>query len=231
MRLWFDDAEIETIALDELTKANLLPAADATDLSINIERFLERHLKVRLDRHADLPADVLGVTHFERTRPPRVEINRDLTGSALDDDDPAPGMVGRWRATLAHEAAHVLLHRILFDVDDMQRGLFREQSPTRVGGNLMRCLKRDLTFRRVSDWREIQANRGMAALLMPRTLFIAAARVVLDVAGGAVTAGSPKHAALVQDLAGTFNVSRQAASIRLETLGILTPRGQGSLTL
>jgi hypothetical protein len=231
LRLWFDDAEIETIALDELSKANLLPATDATDLAINIERFLERHLNVRLDQYADLPADVLGVTHFERGRPPRVEINRDLTGSALDDDDPEPGTVGRWRATLAHEAAHVLLHRILFDVDDMQRGLFREQAPPRAAGNLMRCLKRDLSFRRVSDWREFQANRGMAALLMPRTLFIAAARAALDAAGGPVTAGSPEHAALVQDLAGTFNVSRQAVSIRLDTLGILTPRAQGSLTL
>ena len=36
-------------------------------------------------------------------------------------------------------------------------------------GGLMRCLKRDVGQATGSkDWREVQANRGMAALLMPR---------------------------------------------------------------
>jgi hypothetical protein len=47
------------------------------------------------------------------------------------------------------------------------------------GGGLMRCLYRDISptvadwssVRRRSDWREVQANRAMAALLMPRRLF------------------------------------------------------------
>ena len=230
--LWFEPAEFESITLDELTKANALPANDALDQSIEIERFLERHLKVVLDRHADLPADVLGVTHFLPGRPPRVEINRDLTGSALDEDDPSPGKVGRWRITLAHEAAHILLHRSLFELDDMQRGLFRpEEARPQTDRQLMRCLKRDVSFRGTSDWREVQANRGMGALLMPKPLFVAAARAAIGGTTDPVSAGSPAHTALVAGLASRFAVSRQAAGIRLEALAILTPRGQGSLTL
>lgn len=114
-RLWYEDAEIESIALDEITRAGLLPQAHVPDLTVQLERFLENHLRVRLDQHADLPADVLGVTHFCQGAPPRIEINRDLTGLAIDEEDPLPGDLGRWRATLAHEAAHVLLHRILYE--------------------------------------------------------------------------------------------------------------------
>jgi hypothetical protein len=234
-RLWFQPAEIEAIMLDELTKAKALPAPDAPDLSLDVERFLERHLRVTLDQHADLPPDILGVTYFLPGRPPRVEINRDLTGSAIDEDDPLPGTLGRWRATLAHEAAHVLLHRMLFELDDAQRGLFgHDHVPPHPERQLMRCLKRHISYRGSGDWREVQANSGMAALLMPRPTFVVAARAAItsiQPGGQPITTGSPAHTALVRDLARRFGVSRQATAIRLETLRILTPQGQAALNL
>lgn len=232
-RLWYEPHEIETIALDELTRATCLPDQNAPDLTIDLERFLENHLKVQLDQHAALPAEVLGVTYFRRGAAPRIEINRDLTGLAIDEEDALPGDLGRWRATLAHEAAHVLLHRILYELDDMQRGLFAATDTPPEDAKLHRCLKRDISLIGVADWREVQANRGMAALLMPRPLFLGAAQAILADTdrSSPLTAGSARHTALVETLARRFSVSRQATAIRVETLGLLTPAAQPGLRL
>jgi hypothetical protein len=72
----------------------------------------------------------------------------------------------------------------------------------------------------------VQANRGMAAILMPRKVFKEAARVQM-LASGATTLTSSSPAALLvaQRLGGIFSVSRQAASIRLETLRVLAQLG------
>ena len=128
-RLWLEPQEIETIMEDELQKADLLPSID--DPVVEIERFLEAHLLADLDQYADLDQDVLGVTEFRAGQPPRVLINKDLTGSAMGADWVAPGIEGRWRATLAHEGVHILLHRVLFELNADQASLFgAEPTPT-----------------------------------------------------------------------------------------------------
>jgi hypothetical protein len=216
---------------DELRRADLLPTPDAP--SVDIEAFLERYLKVSLDQHADLAADILGLTEFFPGRPPRVAINRDLTGSAIDEDESAPGLLGRWRATLAHEASHVVIHRPLFELDTDQPSLFGSgEALVQESRRLMRCEKRSVLYRSTAaDWREIQANQGMAALLMPRPVFLA---VVKGLEGGKnrqVSPGSVETRQLVEELALRFEVSRQAAEIRLTTLGVLARAGQGTLAL
>ncbi len=221
-RIWFEPEEIEEIAEDELRNAGLFPtrSAPVTDL----ERFLEGHLRVSLDQYAELESEVLGLTQFRTGKPPAVSINRDLTGAM--DGDAQPGLTGRWRATLAHEGAHVLLHRGLFEVDENQGTLFADPLPSSPGNKLMRCLKRDVgPLSRTSDWREVQANRGMAALLMPRSVFREVAQAEMVSLGVSdVRAGSVASVTLARRLAGSFSVSRQAASIRLETLAIVTRR-------
>ena len=112
-RLWFNPGEIDQLVHMELTRASLYPSA-ATPV-VDIERLIERHLRASLDQYADLEPGVLGLTEFLVGRPPKISINRSLTGSALDEDETQSGVFGRWRATLAHEAAHVLLHRELFE--------------------------------------------------------------------------------------------------------------------
>jgi hypothetical protein len=72
--------------------------------NLGVEDFIELHLKVKLDQHAVLDADVLGVTEFPKGKQPTISINRDLSGLAVDLEDPLPGTVGRWRATLADHA-------------------------------------------------------------------------------------------------------------------------------
>lgn len=218
-RIWYSLDEIESIMEDEARKAGL--AATSDHPVVDLEAFLERHLGAALDQYASLPVDVLGQTAFEPGRPVRVAINADLTG--LLDDGGGLSDVGRWRATLAHEAAHVLLHRVLFEVPLAQDTLFDlepQASPT-----LMRCLKRDVSpGRRASDWREVQANQGMAALLMPRKLFASKAsdeRAALELPPFPLAGGSGDADRLVRRVAARFDVSRQATEIRLRTLGLL----------
>jgi hypothetical protein len=211
--LWYDDDEIEQIMQDELRKAGLLPTVESC--VVDVEALVQNHLKSPFDQHADLPADVLGLTEFHPRRPPTVRINKDLTG-IIDGDWIPPGIEGRWRATVAHEAAHVLLHRILFDEPLNQDSLFAaDTAPTRPA--LQRCLKRDLQHRAGGyDWREVQANRGMAALLMPRKIFTKVARTTL----AGKSADEIRSAS--RTLAARFAVSGQAANIRLQTLGFIS---------
>lgn len=228
-RIWFDQAEIENMSEGELRKADLLPGAEAP--VVDIERFIEVHLRVRLDQHADLDPDVLGLTEFPPGLPPAISINRDLTNSALDAEDGAPGLVGRWRATLAHEASHVILHQVLFDLDPNQGSMF--DLPDRPEAlRLMRCLKREVTFvKGAGDWREVQANRGMAGLLMPKSIFQEVASLEFDRLGLVVGIASDSDSSnrVAAALAGRFEVSRQAASIRLVTLGLVRPTSQPAL--
>jgi hypothetical protein len=181
-----------------------------------------------MDQHADLDAKVLGITEFYIDGPPKILINRDLSG-AIDDDETPPGVRGRWRATMAHECAHVLFHRVLFEVAGNQESLFRveEQGEPR---RLMRCLKKNVLFRGGgNDWREVQANMGMAALLMPQGLFRRLALAMAERQGAApetLNVGSAAATSLAAGMATLFDVSRQAAGIRLETLGLLSPAAQ-----
>jgi len=227
-RVWYESDEIERIAEDELRRAGLMPsiAEPVTD----IERFIEVYLKAELDQFAELPAGVLGLTRFTAGRPPAIAISKQLTESR-DAEQPEPGMVGRWRATLAHEAAHVLLHRYLFDPDMAQLvGGHVSDAPLESSG-LMRCLHRDVMpvntqdwsrVRRHGDWREIQANRAMAALLMPGLTFKrVASQQTAKLGLNGISPGSSSTELLAAAMADVFNVSKQAATIRLGTLQVV----------
>lgn len=224
-RLWYEPDEIEMIVVSELVSAKLMPKHDDDDLAVDVENLVESHLSLRLDQYAELDSHVLGITEFCKGESPKVSINKDLTGSALDEEDATPGLIGRWRATVAHEAAHVMLHRHLYEVDPMQRGLFRPDTARTQSQRLLRCLKRDVGYnQQPSDWREVQANMGMGAILMPRPVFVEAARRALSEMGleeKAVETGSRDHGLLVERLAELFSVSKQAARIRLSRFGIV----------
>ena len=231
-RLWFEPSEIETTAEVELANAGLVPSI--AHPVVDLERFLEQHLQVELDQYAALNADVLGLTEFASGRAPRVSINADLAGAALDYKDGTPGLIGRWRATLAHEGGHVLLHRVLFERDAGHVSLFGQDVDKKTASRgLMRCLKRDVGYvGRVFDWREVQANRCMAALLMPRGLFVEVARRAMSDLGIPTPAeGSPDASVLAEELADRFAVSHQAATIRLTTLGVVRQAARPSLPM
>ena len=221
-RLWFDQEEIEWMMEDQLRNAGLLPSISYP--AIDLEELLEGHLRVKLDLHARLDVDVLGMTQFRSGKRPLVSINKDLTSRA-EMEEAAGGSLGRWRATLAHEAAHVVLHRVLFDVPPEQGSFFEVKGLERL---MLRCLMRDVSFTRGNyDWKEVQANRGMAALLMPSRIFrnsvrnIAKATTVNDLAAEIPVSDSHEFSGFLLDLSRRWEVSQEAARIRLETLGLL----------
>jgi len=221
-RIWLDHAEIEARMEDELQRAGLYPTAGQS--IVDVERFVEAHLGAELDQYAPLEPTVLGCTEFRPGEPPRIKINRDLTGSTMDADSSPPGLQGRWRATVGHEGVHVVLHRDLFEPSADQAVLFGEDAAG-SGGGVVRCLKRDVRFdQEPRDWREVQANYAMAALLMPRQVFL---EVVREEASSVrpeplpFGVGTDAAVVLARRVAWRFMVSRQAASIRLETLGLV----------
>lgn len=188
------------------------------------------HLRCDLDLYADLPSDVLGLTVFAPKRKPRVQINGALT-CAQDEGGAGIGVIGRWRATLAHEASHVYLHRYLYEPEFARHAGVGHPPPDE--GEHLQCLHRDISpepadmasTRRRSDWREVQTNRGMAALLMPRRLFTRAALREMGHLGLGtnIAVDSPEYQALTSALANTFEVSLQAAGIRLKTTSLVIP--------
>lgn len=227
-RIWFKPSEIEDMMEDELRRAGLYPSPD--EPAVDVEKLLEGHLKVKLDQYAELEETVLGLTTFAHGQKPKVEINRDLTGTAFDHEEVAMGSIGRWRATLAHEAAHVIMHRLLFELPPSQGNLFagtNGQASARAE-SVMRCFKRDIGLVRGHwEWQEVQANKGMAALLMPRRLVTQITRETLPIGlGGLPEAGSREAERMATRISELFRVSRQAATIRVADLGLVVRGGQ-----
>ena len=94
----------------------------------------------------------------------------------------------------------------------------------------MRCLKRDVGTRAGGgEWREIQANRGMAALLMPRSVFRKVAQAELARQPDGPVDVATRIGYVVAELAKQLEVSKQAARIRLNTLKLVADPDAPSL--
>jgi hypothetical protein len=102
----------------------------------------------------------------------------------------------RQRFTLAHELAHYLLHP--------------DQPTVTVDDALIHFRGEDMTL--PADTQEMEANAFAGALLMPAKLLRA------DLAGRYIDALDERA---VRDLAGRYQVSQQALTIRLVRLGFL----------
>lgn len=211
-RLWYDQRDIEALAERTLAEAGLLPVLPACE--VDVEALIEMHLGAIVDYGASLDPPVLGFTMF--STPVRVSVSRQLTEAATRRDARLSDL-GRWRATIAHEAAHILLHARLYDLGDEGRA---PRSFARCGASAIDGAGL------VRDWREVQANMGMAALLMPGSLFDA-------VAGETLTSQTrdpvppidrkdPAAQYLVRAISAAFKVSFQASSIRCTTRGFIT---------
>src|SRR5450759_4555347 len=103
-RIWYEFDEIEQIAADTLVAADLWPDRPGR---IDVESLVETYQGASTDYFADLDDSILGYTLFRM--PPHVVVSRALSDLALADGA-SLGLRGRWRATIAHEAAHIALH-------------------------------------------------------------------------------------------------------------------------
>jgi hypothetical protein len=201
-RLWYEESEIESIVARELAVAGhpTVAGGPATD----VDALLELHLGV-VPEFTWLPRGVLGATEFTARGELHLQVSAELSLRA-DRDRAAEKLL---RSTLAHEAAHILLHRILFlkESHDLFGGLSSRTELCRSVGVPQPGYQ--------GEWWEWQANRGMSALLMPRRALTAwMADRDQAAPGESVTA---RRAACAED----FGVSADAVKRRLAQLRAL----------
>lgn len=134
----------------------------------------------------------------------------------------------RRRYTEMHEASHFILHQPYFSQCEQTAVATREERRC----SFVVCRKIELSQSEAlntdSDWLEYQADALAAAMLMPKNVFISYTRDVLKKNGVRrnylYVDSQGKHSIIhriIYDVADTFNVSYQAAKIRMQHLGIL----------
>lgn len=210
--LYLKRDEIDQICEDALRDAKMLPA---TPSAIQIDQFIESHLKCRLDFGTDFGADVMGFTFFS---PKGAPIVVGVSPSLCDGDKVNERRV---RTTLAHEAGHALLHPILFMPDIDNRSLFGTNVD--VQNRRILCRKQDMEAKRGYDgrsWWEVQANAAIGEFLLPRRLFRAACEKYMESVGslGLKEIPAAKREMVSRELGDVFDVNPRVAAIRLENL-------------
>jgi hypothetical protein len=173
-----------------------------------LARLIERDTS-DFDPGADLTkygTDVEGVTEFKPGRKPRVRIVAELAYEEVRQN--------RYRTTLTHEYGHVHFHAYLFDVEPRAGDLFNPQ--VAKGGEQV-CKRDGVVNARKTDWMEWQAGYVCGALLMPITHFrrVVSAYQEANRIFGPVALGSEHAAALINTVRTEFQVSADAARVRL----------------
>ena len=167
-----------------------------------------------LDPYGNLTSygeDVEGVTLFSKSSRPKVIISEKLHEDSSREN--------RYRTTLAHEFGHVHFHSYLFSMD-LQQPLW-----TGAGHsvNQVVCKRDNILDAPQKDWMEWQAGYVCSSLLMPITplnRFVGQFRQEFDLLGD-ISASSSEAITLIERAVRVFQVSRDAARVRLSKLGIL----------
>ncbi|MEZ5874814.1 MAG: ImmA/IrrE family metallo-endopeptidase [Hyphomicrobiales bacterium] len=204
---------ITTFLEDRYGKAEFPVATD--DLTILIERDTDD-----FDPYADLSVygrDVEGVTEFQPGRKPIVRIAEGLSNDERREN--------RFRTTLTHEYGHVHFHAYLWEAEPPGTDLLRRNP----NANKQIC-KRDTMVDAVqSDWMEWQAGHVCGALLMPASHL---RRVVANYQEannlfGVIGTSSNHGQTLIAQIQEAFQVSADAARVRLLRLNILGATSAG----
>jgi hypothetical protein len=201
-RLWYEEPEIESITARELALAGH-PALEGGP-AIDVDALLELHMGV-VPEYTWMPRGVLGATEFTARGEVRLQVSAELSLRAGRD----PAAEKLLRSTLAHEAAHILLHRVLFlkESGDIFGGLASRSELCRSVGVPQPGYQ--------GEWWEWQANRGMSALLLPRAALRA------WIAGRERSAPGERVPARREAAAAAFAVSAEAVRRRLAQLRAL----------
>ncbi len=168
-----------------------------------------------LDKYADLSAegdDVEGVTQFVPGQKPLVKIAARLSEN--------PSLENRLRTTLAHEWGHVKFHAPLWLVDTASPNLFGR----RPDATSIKCKRGNIVGASEYDWMEWQAGYVCGAVLMPHKRAKAIAKEYLGSirANGPLDVKSQAAADLIKCIAKAFQVSAEAARVRMIKLRILS---------
>ncbi|MCC6962539.1 MAG: ImmA/IrrE family metallo-endopeptidase [candidate division Zixibacteria bacterium] len=196
---------------------------------VDIDLVLLKSLKVEPD-FIHLPEGLLGRTKFYPDGSAVVEVSLELAEAAEAD------IVSRrrLRTTLAHEAGHICCHRDLFIRDVATLSLF-DKPEEQVQNSTILCREEVIGSRHYNgEWWEYQANRCMAALLLPKEILKVQVAAVLEVnrlsdLEAAIKNGRAVSA--IRDLADVFDVSVEATIYRLKDFGYIPDEFQIGLEL
>lgn len=163
-----------------------------------------------LDQYADLTrygVGVEGMTEFLRGKKPVVRISETVHKYE-----------NRLRTTLTHEYGHVVLHSFLFAMAERQLKLGANQKP-----NAIYCYRDNMVSARKVDWMEWQAGYASGAALMPKRYVTKRVGELQERFGmyGPVSATSQNGRKLIAAIVDSFQVSRDAAEVRLKILNFI----------
>lgn len=179
-----------------------------------LTKLIERDAEY-LDLYADLSGEegsnVHGITDFCTGKKPCVRIAKELSEQNWSDH--------RLRTTLTHEYGHVKFHDPIYQMAQLSRGLF----PDAFDRKPLKCKRDDMLNAPVSDWMEWQAGYICGALLMPisHVKRLTAEHIRQYHLYTPLNACSSDASKLVHKLIEAFDVSEEAARIRLLKLGCL----------
>jgi hypothetical protein len=177
----------------------------------DLKTFIEQHVD-ELDQYADLSAYGTAVEGLTEFRPGKGKPKVAIAASLQSNEN-------RQRTTLAHEFGHVHLHAYLFELADRQITAL----PPNHNPNAIYCKRDTMISASKVDWREWQASYASSGLLMPASYVrktIAPLHEKLSIFG-AVPHTSPNGQTLIDAVAVQYQVSRDAARVRLSVLGLL----------
>lgn len=167
-----------------------------------------------LDLYADLSAygeNVEGVTEFKYGVRPLVRISRPL----IEDSR----MENRLRTTLTHECGHVKFHHFLWKLKGGNQSLFVE-----TDDSAQVCKRDRIILAGTYDWMEWQAGYSCGALLMPLSDLRRTCQEFIGSQGIGVLPiyqATSEAEALIEHVTHSFEVSRDAARVRLMQVSLL----------
>jgi hypothetical protein len=188
----------------------------STDL---LTKLIERDAE-DLDLYADLTLegpDVEAVTEFHSGRKPRVKVTSELSERVQHEH--------RLRTTLSHEYGHVKFHAYLWELASQAPRLFPEPALQAT----QKCKRDTILDASQVDWMEWQAGYVCGALLMPKTEVTKIVSTYFRTRGilGTISVNSAVADDLQTLVAEAFEVSREAARVRLLKLNLLVPLACG----
>jgi len=202
----YPDKELEQICenaivrfLQERHGKVAFPVSTA-DLTVLIERDA-----ADLDSFGELEEGIDGLTDFFPGKKPKVKIAARLQESRFEN---------RLRTTLTHEYGHVILHGFMFAIEDDLKKLFDGKAK-----DTRNTCHRDHIHGGAVDWMEWQAGFACGALLMPQSELVRtvkAFRAAEDLRYADIGVDSEPGKRLIQRVMEEFQVSQDAARVRLE---------------
>lgn len=200
------DRELEQICEDSICKflqdrhGKVIFPVSTADLTVLIERDV-----ADLDSYSELEDGIDGLTDFFPRKKPKVKIAARLQ---------EPRFENRLRTTLTHEYGHVILHGFMFALEDDLKKLFDGKAK-----DTRNTCHRDHIHGNPADWMEWQAGFACGALLMPQTELVRvvkAFRTAEDLQYADIGVSSDPGKRLIQRVMDEFQVSQDAARVRLE---------------